>query len=126
MKELPETDDGVAQWCKDIFVAKVGIAIQLVLFSAALFCNCTCILYETLKCKEHDVDLTVICSRDWCSTIYIATSNCIIVACCHLEYQDALLDKHMTEDTFSDQELQDLGRPKKSLVVRYFILTSHV
>ncbi|KAH8506500.1 hypothetical protein H0E87_013350 [Populus deltoides] len=52
MKELPETEDGVAQWCKDIFVAK-----------------------------------------------------------------DALLDKHMTEDTFSDQELQDLGRPKKSLVV---------
>ncbi|XP_011020321.1 PREDICTED: 1-acyl-sn-glycerol-3-phosphate acyltransferase 2 [Populus euphratica] len=52
MKELPETEDGVAQWCKDIFVAK-----------------------------------------------------------------DALLDKHMAEDTFSDQELQDLGRPKKSLVV---------
>ncbi|KAJ6332000.1 hypothetical protein OIU76_010390 [Salix suchowensis] len=52
MKELPETDDGVAQWCKDIFVAK-----------------------------------------------------------------DALLDKHKVEDTFSDQELQDLGRPKKSLVV---------
>lgn len=23
MKELPETDDAVAQWCKDIFVAKV-------------------------------------------------------------------------------------------------------
>uniref|UniRef100_A0A6M2E6K3 1-acylglycerol-3-phosphate O-acyltransferase n=1 Tax=Populus davidiana TaxID=266767 RepID=A0A6M2E6K3_9ROSI len=52
MKELPETEDGVAQWCKDIFVAK-----------------------------------------------------------------DALLDKHIAEDTFSDQELQDLGRPKKSLVV---------
>ncbi|CAK7342500.1 unnamed protein product [Dovyalis caffra] len=52
MKELPETYDGVAQWCKDIFVAK-----------------------------------------------------------------DALLDKHMAEDTFSDKELQDMGRPKKSLVV---------
>ncbi|KAF9679677.1 hypothetical protein SADUNF_Sadunf06G0039400 [Salix dunnii] len=52
MKELPETDDGVAQWCKDIFVVK-----------------------------------------------------------------DALLDKHKVEDTFSDQEMQDLGRPKKSLVV---------
>ncbi|KAJ6912765.1 1-acyl-sn-glycerol-3-phosphate acyltransferase 2 [Populus alba x Populus x berolinensis] len=52
MKELPETEDGVAQWCKDIFVAK-----------------------------------------------------------------DALLDKRIAEDTFSDQELQDLGRPKKSLVV---------
>ncbi|KAL3569163.1 hypothetical protein D5086_029053 [Populus alba] len=52
MKELPETDDGVAQWCKDIFVAK-----------------------------------------------------------------DALLDKHMADDTFSAQELQDNGRSKKSLVV---------
>ncbi|KAJ6425828.1 hypothetical protein OIU84_026415 [Salix udensis] len=52
MKELPETDDGIAQWCKDVFVAK-----------------------------------------------------------------DALLDKHMVEDTFSAQELQDLGRPKTSLVV---------
>ncbi|XP_061955803.1 1-acyl-sn-glycerol-3-phosphate acyltransferase 2-like [Populus nigra] len=52
MKELPETDDSVAQWCKDIFVAK-----------------------------------------------------------------DALLDKHMADDTFSAQELQDHGRSKKSLVV---------
>jgi len=23
MSDLPETDDGVAQWCKDIFMAKV-------------------------------------------------------------------------------------------------------
>jgi hypothetical protein len=23
MKDLPESDDAVAQWCKDIFVAKV-------------------------------------------------------------------------------------------------------
>ncbi|KAK7336589.1 hypothetical protein VNO77_17135 [Canavalia gladiata] len=52
MKELPETDDAVAQWCRDIFVAK-----------------------------------------------------------------DALLDKHIAEDTFSDQELQDTGRPIKSLLV---------
>ncbi|CAL0310054.1 unnamed protein product [Lupinus luteus] len=52
MKELPETDESVAQWCRDIFVAK-----------------------------------------------------------------DALLDKHIAEDTFSDQELQDTGRPIKSLVV---------
>ncbi|XP_025014464.1 1-acyl-sn-glycerol-3-phosphate acyltransferase 2 isoform X1 [Ricinus communis] len=52
MKDLPETDDAVAQWCKDLFVAK-----------------------------------------------------------------DALLDKHIAEDTFSEQELQDIGRPKKSLVV---------
>lgn len=52
MKELPETDDAVAQWCRDIFVAK-----------------------------------------------------------------DALLDKHIAEDTFSDRELQDTARPIKSLLV---------
>ncbi|GMY14181.1 1-acyl-sn-glycerol-3-phosphate acyltransferase 2 [Fagus crenata] len=52
MKDLPESDDAVAQWCKDIFVAK-----------------------------------------------------------------DALLDKHVAEDTFGDQELQDTGRPIKSLLV---------
>ncbi|KAK3217770.1 hypothetical protein Dsin_011740 [Dipteronia sinensis] len=52
MKELPESDDAVAQWCKDMFVAK-----------------------------------------------------------------DALLDKHNAEDTFSDQELQNTGRPVKSLLV---------
>ncbi|KAF7804099.1 1-acyl-sn-glycerol-3-phosphate acyltransferase 2 [Senna tora] len=52
MKELPETDEAVAQWCRDIFVAK-----------------------------------------------------------------DALLDKHIAEDTFSDQQLQNTGRPIKSLLV---------
>ncbi|KAF5473307.1 hypothetical protein F2P56_009928 [Juglans regia] len=52
MKDMPETDDDVSQWCKDLFVAK-----------------------------------------------------------------DALLDKHIAEDTFSDQELQDTGRPIKSLLV---------
>ncbi|KAH1194721.1 1-acyl-sn-glycerol-3-phosphate acyltransferase 2 [Glycine soja] len=52
MKELPETDEAVAQWCRDIFVAK-----------------------------------------------------------------DVLLDKHIAEDSFSDQELQDTGRPIKSLLV---------
>ncbi|XP_042491978.1 1-acyl-sn-glycerol-3-phosphate acyltransferase 2 isoform X2 [Macadamia integrifolia] len=52
MKELPETDDAVAQWCRDIFVAK-----------------------------------------------------------------DALLDKHLAENTFGDEQLQDTGRPMKSLLV---------
>ncbi|CAJ1967528.1 unnamed protein product [Sphenostylis stenocarpa] len=52
MKDLPAEDEAVAQWCRDIFVAK-----------------------------------------------------------------DALLDKHIAEDKFSDQELQDTGRPIKSLVV---------
>ncbi|GMJ14820.1 lysophosphatidyl acyltransferase 2 [Hibiscus trionum] len=52
MKELPETDEAVAQWCKDLFVEK-----------------------------------------------------------------DKLLDKHVAEDTFSDQPLQDIGRPVKPLLV---------
>ncbi|GAV63902.1 Acyltransferase domain-containing protein [Cephalotus follicularis] len=52
MQELPETDDAVAQWCKDLFVAK-----------------------------------------------------------------DALLDKHLADDTFSKSELHDTGRPRKSLLV---------
>ncbi|KAK7345071.1 hypothetical protein VNO77_15472 [Canavalia gladiata] len=52
MKDLPEEDDAVAQWCRDVFMAK-----------------------------------------------------------------DALLDKHVAEDKFSDEELQDTGRPIKSLVV---------
>nr|CAA88620.1 1-acyl-sn-glycerol-3-phosphate acyltransferase (putative) [Limnanthes douglasii] len=52
MKDLPKTDDGVAQWCKDQFISK-----------------------------------------------------------------DALLDKHVAEDTFSGLEVQDIGRPMKSLVV---------
>ncbi|XP_044506496.1 1-acyl-sn-glycerol-3-phosphate acyltransferase 2-like isoform X1 [Mangifera indica] len=52
MKELPESDDAVAQWCKDVFVAK-----------------------------------------------------------------DSLLDKHNAEDTFSGQELQEIPRPLKPLLV---------
>lgn len=52
MKDLPESEDAVAQWCRDTFVAK-----------------------------------------------------------------DALLDKHIAEDTFADQESQDMGRPIKSLLV---------
>lgn len=52
MKDLPETDDDVAQWCKDIFVAK-----------------------------------------------------------------DELLDKHKEDDTFGEQQLRDIGRPVKSLLV---------
>ncbi|KAF8398415.1 hypothetical protein HHK36_017342 [Tetracentron sinense] len=52
MKELPEKEDGIAQWCRDVFVAK-----------------------------------------------------------------DALLDKHLVGDTFIDEEFQDTGRPKKSLLV---------
>ncbi|CAI0377081.1 unnamed protein product [Linum tenue] len=52
MKDLPDTDDAVAQWCRDLFVAK-----------------------------------------------------------------DALLDKHDADGTFTDQDLVNMGRPIKSLVV---------
>ncbi|KAK4338815.1 hypothetical protein RND71_040277 [Anisodus tanguticus] len=52
MKDLPENDDAIAQWCREIFVAK-----------------------------------------------------------------DKLLDKHIAEDTFGEEKLQDIGRPVKSLVV---------
>ncbi|XP_055820214.1 1-acyl-sn-glycerol-3-phosphate acyltransferase 2-like isoform X2 [Solanum dulcamara] len=51
MKDLPENDDAIAQWCRDIFVAK-----------------------------------------------------------------DKLLDKHIAEDTFGEEKLQDIGRPMKSAV----------
>ncbi|XP_039016052.1 1-acyl-sn-glycerol-3-phosphate acyltransferase 2-like [Hibiscus syriacus] len=51
MKELPKTDEAVAQWCKDLFVEK-----------------------------------------------------------------DKLLDKHVAEDTFSDQPLQDIVQPIKPLL----------
>lgn len=52
MKDLPENDDAIAQWCRAIFVAK-----------------------------------------------------------------DKLLDRHIAEDTFGEEKLQDIGRPMKSLVV---------
>lgn len=28
MKDLPETDDAIAQWCRDIFVAKVCVLLN--------------------------------------------------------------------------------------------------
>lgn len=52
MKELPEDESDIAQWCRDVFVVK-----------------------------------------------------------------DALLDRHLATGTFGDQECQDIGRPKKSLLV---------
>ncbi|WVY99358.1 hypothetical protein V8G54_025428 [Vigna mungo] len=54
MVELPETDDGIAQWCKDAFVAK-----------------------------------------------------------------DAILEKYNTTELFSDQELQQIRRPKISILVMF-------
>lgn len=37
-----------------------------------------------------------------------------------LFHQDKLLDKHIAEDTFGEEQLQDIGRPVKSLVVWHF------
>ena len=51
MQELPETADGIGQWCKDVFVTK-----------------------------------------------------------------DALLEKYFAKGSFSDQQLQNIGRPIKSLI----------
>ncbi|CAN6440507.1 unnamed protein product [Victoria cruziana] len=58
MQELPPTDDQVAQWCRDRFIAK-----------------------------------------------------------------DALLDKHVASGTFGDEQLQDIGRPLKSMMVFLFWLS---
>ncbi|TQD92192.1 hypothetical protein C1H46_022230 [Malus baccata] len=55
MRELPETADGIGQWCKDVFVTK-----------------------------------------------------------------DALLEKYFAKGSFSDQQLQNIGRPIKSLIVVVF------
>jgi hypothetical protein len=33
MQELPETADGIAQWCKDAFVTKVWKLIAIICFS---------------------------------------------------------------------------------------------
>lgn len=37
MKELPETDEAVAQWCRDIFVAKVHVERTFLLFYYYLY-----------------------------------------------------------------------------------------
>ncbi|KAL2326990.1 hypothetical protein Fmac_020417 [Flemingia macrophylla] len=58
MKDFPEEDEAVAQWCRDIFVAK-----------------------------------------------------------------DALIDKHIAEDTFSDQELQDTGRPIRYWTTSFVVIS---
>lgn len=36
MQELPTTADGVAQWCKDVFVTKVGLSIWKLIFGWGL------------------------------------------------------------------------------------------
>lgn len=41
---------------------------------------------------------------------------------CFLIEKDKLLDKHITEDSFGEEQLQNIGRPAKSLVVRYNLL----
>ncbi|KAK9224641.1 hypothetical protein WN943_009677 [Citrus x changshan-huyou] len=78
MEELPKTADGIAQWCKDVFVTK-GSKLKTS-------------LYAIFHCDSY------------------IKSLCIA-------YQDALLEKYLSRDTFGLQERQDIGRPKKSLFV---------
>lgn len=33
MKELPETEDGTAQWCKDVFVTKVSVCVYIYMYN---------------------------------------------------------------------------------------------
>lgn len=44
MEELPETDSGISQWCKDIFVEKVYFRI-IVTFPLLCVCNTSIWLY---------------------------------------------------------------------------------
>lgn len=121
MKEMPETDDAVSQWCKDLFVAKVHTMLS---FSVVFtwYHN-----YAKLKCSFMEIRgqlaIWTLTSKSRTnlpgyelnfSSVFLWLSACLLLA-----YQDALLDKHIAEDTFSDQELQDTGRPIKSLLVRY-------
>lgn len=85
MEELPETSDGIAQWCRDTFVTKV---LQ------------SKIKLEFLKNAMHEL-------------IYHISDND-----CFLNCQDAILEKLNTTNIFSEQELQDIGRPKRSFLVR--------
>uniref|UniRef100_A0A2N9IVP4 1-acylglycerol-3-phosphate O-acyltransferase n=1 Tax=Fagus sylvatica TaxID=28930 RepID=A0A2N9IVP4_FAGSY len=45
MRELPETDDGIAQWCKDVFVTKVVISWScLIVYGIIKFLQWSCLL----------------------------------------------------------------------------------
>lgn len=78
MQELPATADGIAQWCKDVFVTKVGSSMMK------------------------------ICLRLWPSLIHgLVLPN----------HQDAFLENYRTKDMFGNLPVQDIGRPKKSLLV---------
>lgn len=68
-------------------------------------------------CKNVLVDfVTSIMSINYCVSIVLQFRSSFLSGA----HQDALLDKHAAEDKFGDQELQDTGRPIKSLLVRYF------
>ncbi|KAA3466731.1 1-acyl-sn-glycerol-3-phosphate acyltransferase 2-like [Gossypium australe] len=97
MKQLPETDEAVAQWCKDIFVEKVS-TITTEQFILDFYGNAAKSIAAvrknaTRKGRSYDATFSGICN-------------------------DKLFDKHIAEDTFSDQPSQDMGRrPINSLLV---------
>lgn len=54
MQELPVTDSGIAQWCKDIFVAKVKCRYEFGLYG--LSCKVNTLnreQIETMRISEH-------------------------------------------------------------------------
>lgn len=40
-----------------------------------------------------------------------------VLHCIFIYYQDSLLDKHFVDGSFGEEELKDIGRPIKSLLV---------
>ena len=87
MKDLPESEDEISQWCRDQFVAKVNIMYLLIFPLESR---------EEAKRKKK----LILTHSDLGSVV-----------------QDALLDKHIAADTFPGQKEQNIGRPIKSLAV---------
>ncbi|MFQ6652689.1 hypothetical protein Gotur_024441 [Gossypium turneri] len=97
MKQLPETDEAVAQRCKDIFVEKM-ITTTTEQFILDFYGNAA----ESIAAVRQNA------TRKGRS--YVATFSGIC--------NDKLFNKHIAEDTFSDQPSQDMDRrPIDSLLV---------
>ena len=91
MKDLPESEDEIAQWCRDQFVTKVNI-MYFTDFST----------WSKIQLREAN--------RKKKRFILTHSNRGSVI-------QDALLDKHIAADTFPGQKEQNIGRPIKSLAV---------
>lgn len=111
MEELPETADGIAQWCKDVFVTKVRK-----LFYVKIHASPNILIS---LCQGGNWEIICLIQGSKLKTSLYAIFHCdsYIKSLC-IAYQDALLEKYLSRDTFGLQERQDIGRPKKSLFVR--------